>query len=533
MTAMTEDSSPGQSPESSEPANNAARLRNDLRQAEARAERAERALARIERSAKYTVGSLLVDAAKDPRKLLALPRDMWRVWKMRKSRRVALPVAPRARRDETLDLEAARLLLPRMSARSDRGMSIAGALTGITAQAWSAHAAVTTLLPHDAAALVMAVDADFVVIESAAALPGQPWSHLADPAAADRQAAALLLVDAAHAQGRPVVLLRNTAPWHTVFLDPLASLCDLVLDGPGSSRGLMWHPGIDLATWARIPLGSPDSAAVLSPASAVDALAGPRSTPAQRLLGLALDQAVRRAGMDVVTPDPRAEPMLARRDAIARAGVGLASPLSVSATRVGAAEGTLALLAAGRRVIGGADADLSDLLAGAPGFHRVSTADEVEAGLALSRVPLEPAERRAVLLRLLLGASVPAQLRELARLLHLPQQPGGAWDVSLVADPDSVDQVLLQTWLPREILVSVAPSDRARAALDDKGIRTVVLPESMLRHRASLSTACSTPFVASQVDLLDRDGIADLLVEEVGALPRLSRPTDAALWRVA
>ena len=105
-----------------------ARLMAELRQAQARADRAERELERTRRSASYVVGNMLVRAAKDPRRLLALPRDLWRVWRLRKSRRTspgstATPIRTR----EVLDLDAARLLIPRIAAVSPgRGLSIAG-----------------------------------------------------------------------------------------------------------------------------------------------------------------------------------------------------------------------------------------------------------------------------------------------------------------------------------------------------------------------------------------------------------------------
>lgn len=502
-----------------------ARLRGELSRTEARAERAERALERMERSAKYTVGALLVDAAKDPRKLLLLPRDMWRVWRLRRGRRTspAVVVAPRGRRDVILDSDAARLLLPRMSSRPEVAFSIVGALSRPMAREWAAAAAVTPTLPHDAADLALAVDPDVVVIESAAALPGEPWAYLGDPSAADRQIAAMRLIDAAHEMGRPVVLLRTTPPWHTAFLDPLARMCDLVLDGPGSRRGDPWNPGIDLSAWARLAPSAGDAVA----ARRTDALQAPRLSPTDRAVAARIDRAFLDSGTVLLSPDPRVPDAMA---AAREASFALADPLSVPDGIVGASTWTVAMLAAGRRVLGGPDADLRRLLRGAESAHVIVDDSSTSDIVADARAPMTDDLRRRVLRSLLLGASAPGQLQVLADRLGLLASPRSCWDVSLVADDVDVDAVLLQSWRPREVVVSSAPSDRVRTSLAEYGVAVTVMGSALPRTREESALACRSPFVVRQADLGDPHAIADLLVERIAGLPSIARPSDPTMW---
>lgn len=532
MSEPLADTAPGAAPDDLALAeergpSDSARLRAQVRQAEARAERAERALERMERSAKYTVGSLLVEAARSPRRLLLLPRDLWRVWRLRRRGRATSAPAggQRSRRDELLDIDAARLLVPRASARPDTAFAVVGALSASTAAAWSPYVAVTAALPHEAAETVLALGADVVVIESAAALPGEDWAFLGDPAAADRQLAAQRLIDAARGQGIPVVLVRNTPPAHTAFLDALASRCDLVVDGPGSRRGSPWQPGIDPAAWASAALGRDDRAVVVG----ADPFADPRTPLADRPLADALAHALRTAGIETVTPDPRMPLVPARRAAISVAAFGIASPLRVAEGTVGASSSSLGILASGRRLVGGHDPDLDRLLARAP-WAQVMVGDgtDLAAALASARVALTDEERRTLLREIVVHASTPVGLQDLAQRLGLRSRPVACWDVALALTDADVDAVLLQTWRPREVLATAAVPDRARDALAEHDI--VVIPMQGARSRDELSLAAASPLVAAQVDLSDRNALADLLAERIGALPARARHSDAALW---
>ena len=501
-----------------------ARLRAQLRRAEARAERAERALERMERSAKYTIGSLLAEAARSPRRLLLLPRDLWRVWRLRRSRRRA-PADVRAttRTRETSDLEAARLLLPRRAVRRDASFSIVGALSESTAAAWSPYAAVTSTLPHDGADLVAATGADLVIIESAAALPGGPWAFLGDPAAVDRQLAALRMIDAARAAGIPVAFLRSTPPAHSAHLDALARQCDLVVDGPGSRAHNPWNPGIDPAAWLTGLSGHDDRAALL--------LNDPFRDTRVPLLGGALTPSLARAldaaGITVVTPDPRLPVVPAQRAAVAEAALGIATPLMVTDDTVGAASSSLVVLASGRRLLGGADSDLDLLLPDAPWAHVViDWAADPAMAIDAARVPLTAHERFVLLRDLVLHASAPVALQRLAELAGIPGRPAACWDIAIFAHDPDIDDVLRQSWRPREVLSAESLSDRAVDTLADHDISVVLAGGT----RNELSLAAGAPLVASQVDLTDRHAIADLLVEHVAGMPPRARHSDAVLW---
>lgn len=507
-----------------------ARLESDVQRANARAERAERALERTQRSASYVVGNLLVRAAKDPKRLLTLPRDLWRIWKMRRSRRKspdAAPAGARTRRDAVLDIDAPRLLIPRTSvAPATRGsLAVAGALSHRTERAWAPYAAVSSALPHEAAALIEAVDADIVVIDTAAALPGESWAYLGDPAAVDRMRAAAALVDAAHAQGRPVVLLRTTPPSHTVFLSDLAARCDLVLDGPGSVRERPWHPGIDPAVWQ---VGAmPHSSGVFVAAESSTASPQDRELRASVLAAVHADR--------LRTPDPRLHRTRALAHAIKSSAWGIADPMSVAPERMGAGDTALALLAAGRKVVGGPDADLATLLSGHAGTRGAALLVDDPQGLpdaiAAAATPMTDAQRRAVLRALVLEASAPVQLSVLADLVDVEARPRAVWDVALVmSDLDDVDQLLLQSWRPREVVVQSGAPARAVDALAAEDIIVTPLPAEVVRQRSLLDMAVTTPLIASQVDLNDPHALVDLLVEQIAGLPPLPRSSDSVMW---
>lgn len=483
-----------------------ARLMAELRQAQARADRAERELDRTKRSASYVVGNMLVRAAKDPRRLITLPRDLWRVWRLRKARRTA-PAAAVARTRAVVDLDAARLLVPRLTtAAPGRGMSIVGAIASATARGWSPYAAVSPALPHEAAALVEAADPDVVIIDTSAALTGEDWSHLGSPAAADRLLAAGALVDAAHALGRPAVLLRMTPPSHTAYLDALAQRCDLVVDGPGSaSRSTRWHPGIDPLEQEPLPV-----------------------LPA--LLDLANWPAVGDSAPARVTMDPALPHDVAWSRALGSATGVLDKPLEPGI--IGLSIASAAALAAGRRVMRPDDHDLAHMLDRWPEARdAVSiTADPARlAALAASGPrPLSDDERRAVLAALLLTASAPVQLTILAHELKIASRPRSLWDVALVVEPGAdIDRVLAQSWRPREVVVTEPLSDRANDTLTEAGIEVVLAPPASLREPALLGVA--SPFVAFSVDSDNPHDLVELLAGHLLGQPTRAHVTDARL----
>lgn len=492
-----------------------AHLVAELRQAQARADRAEREVARTRQSAAYVVGDLMVRAAKEPRRLLTLPRDLWRVWRMRRHRRPAPrpTAASPARTREAVDRDATRLLVPRIaSVPPGRGLSIAGALSHETVRAWSPYAAVSAALPHEAAALVEAIDPDIVVIDTSAALPGQAWSHLGDPAAVDRLLAAGALVDAAHALGRPVVLLRMTPPSHTAFLDGLAERCDLVVDGPGSSRRHPWHPGID-------PL---DRVPAASAPSLLYAVREGRDDGDTRAIAAA---AMRTTRIDPSLPE----------DVAWHRALSAATGVLVETTRpglMGAASPGLCALASGRRLFAPGDHDLADMLEAWPaaGDALLAHADLTALVAAASRGPdaLSPGEHHAAFAAILLDASAPVQLTGLCQRLGLPARPRACWDIALVADAD-IDpaRVIAQAWRPREVITDSTIGDRARTALHDAGIEVIVAEGGEDLDIARLGVA--SPYVASHVDVRDPHDLLNLLAASLLGQGPLIHPNDARL----
>lgn len=492
-----------------------ARLRGELRQGLMRAERAERQLERVQASAKYQVGDLLVQAAKHPARLFLLPRDLWRIYSLRRARRrqpkptTAAPLQ-RARRDELLDLEAARLLLPRTAAAPAASFAIAGALSRATAEAWAPYAAVTTLLPHDAAELVLDVDADVVVIESAAALPGEMWSYLGDPSASDRERQALRLVDAAHERGRSVVFLRNTPPSHTVFLDELAARCDLVVDGPGSVRREPWHPGIDPFAWGSF--GAPDRSGVVLLGWPDDL----RSGPQERALVAAITSALAATVTHAV--DPRRPAGATTRRALRAATAGVAFPLTVSASRMGAAPSKLQILAAGLPLVSGPDQDLESSISS--GVHLVHDPSEAPLAVAATQAPLTGDQQQALRRELTVVYGAPVRLQDLAERLHLPSRPLAAWDITMVCQGDiPVDDILRQTWRPQEIVVNTPISDVTRDALP--GVTVTSLLGTDLSSPEAQRMASRNRHIVSDVNLSHSDALLDLLIDSASVRPAM------------
>lgn len=481
-------------------------LMSELRQARSRAERAERELERTKRSASYVVGNLLVRAAKDPRRLVTLPRDLWRIWRLRKSRRTTVAAAPAPTRTrELVDIDAARLLVPRLAAvPAGRGLSIVGAIGTATARNWGPYASVSPTLPHEATALVEATDPDVVIIDTSASLPGGGWSHLGSPAAVDRVLAAGALVDAAHAIGRPAVLLRMTPPADTAYLDALAARCDLVVDGPGAAdRHPSWHPGVD--PLAQVPL--PGEPALLDLANMI-AVASPRTR----------------------TLDHALPPDVAWTRALGQATGVLTAP--VARGLAGASLAGLSALVAGRRVLAPGDHDLARMIDPWPqARHAVTSTTDAERLAAVAAAgpsPLTADEHRAVTAAILLAASAPVQLTILAEMLGIDARPRSLWDVALVCDPGvDIDRVLAQSWRPREIVLPGPPPDRARDAALEAGIEVVIHPETVPMDPVLLAVA--SPYVAIQIDMLNPNDIVDLLAGHLIQQPPRSHPTDARL----
>jgi len=145
--------------------------------------------------------------------------------------------------------------------------------------------------------------------------------------------------------------------------------------------------------------------------------------------------------------------------------------------------------------------------------------------------PMTDAQRRAVLRALVLEASAPVQLSVLADLVDVEARPRAVWDMALVMpDLDDVDQLLLQSWRPREVVVQSGAPARAVDALAAEDIIVTPLPTEVVRQRSLLDMAVTTPLIASQVDLSDPHALVDLLVEQIAGLPPLPRSSDSVMW---
>ena len=460
---MLEDGSIIEAPESERLAKvtgDNARLRAEVRQSLARAQRAEAEVARVRSSTKFIIGDLLVQAAKHPRKLLLLPRDLIRLYRLRRHRRIAPEEAPsapnRAHRSELSDEHAARLLLPRVAAQSGALIALAGALEPVSQRMWTSAAAVTSVLPHDAAALMLDIDPDIAMIDSSAALPGGTWAHLGDTAATDRSIAALAMVTAARERGRPSVFFRTTSRTHTAGLDWLADRCDLVVDGPGSGSPSTWHPGVDLGAWVYTPSAS--------------------GNPSVAVLG-SLPSGFHKAAISENVPlryrNPTAPMVTALTQLISQATVAVLWSDNTHASASHLA--ILGALARGARVVVRADSEQADVLHGLnPGAAVISATDVSQLSQALDDAirlgPLTLVEHWEILRTMFHAVTTPVTLDDLARRLGIGAQPMAVRHVALIDDPSISTENLLaflnnQDFLPRELITSRDLSDRAQDSL--------------------------------------------------------------------
>lgn len=210
-----------------------ARLKAALADREARVQILEARVAALEASTSLRVGRAVTDAARKPGKgVVALPRELYRMWRHRGAPNVITSVDARER--------------PMFSARDEdrlvagtpmKGLIVAGVLGPAAAEAVGRAAHVVPLLPHDAALVLDTADVDLVIVDAAAGAPGGPWAYLGVPGVPDRERALLGLMEVARDRGRPLVLL-GTAPglaglgWDATLKDgtavdaALPGLCD-------------------------------------------------------------------------------------------------------------------------------------------------------------------------------------------------------------------------------------------------------------------------------------------------------------------
>jgi hypothetical protein len=229
------------------------RLARQLRETRMQLAMTQQRLTALQNSATMALGKTLVNAAKRPWPRGAqLPRDLYRMWRDRgapgKSGGATLAAALAAAQLADLKGTGGRFLsaltapgalsladpallgVGSLGSESPR-LVIAGALTSLACATLAPDAVVHPLLPHDADVLLEGTGADLVLIEAAALLPGSPWAHATDPAAADRGRRLARMIVMARSLGKPVALVRNVPPALLPGLGWVAQACDVVWDG--------------------------------------------------------------------------------------------------------------------------------------------------------------------------------------------------------------------------------------------------------------------------------------------------------------
>lgn len=468
-----------------------ARLTVELRQALARAQFAEAETARLRGSTKFQVGDLLVQAARHPRRLIALPRDLLRLYRLRRHRRTQpgsqeVTSPGRIRRSDLRNDSAARLLLPRLSERTDIPLSIAGAVDALTADHWRCCAAVTSVLPHDAAMLTAEADPDIVVIDTSSSAPLGTWSHLGNPAATDRAVAATEMIDAAKGNGRPVVLMRSDHD--NPGLDAIAARCDLVVGLPGSAIDDAWIPGIDLGVVSRIRPHSLAGQSATPRPSGVSIHAFCYSRQDRQIEGAWRDM-IDSSGRTQTLVDERAPEVSARLNAMMDSGV-VALHARAGNRVVGAPSVALTALACGLALVSPEDSDLQAIL-DVPGDARefgwfTYPAGDVAAAQtalddAISFTGMAAPAQWQVWRSLFLRGSTPASWAEMTRRLELSVRPLAVRDVAvcvldLAIDFDDIAKSLeRQVLRPREVIVSHDQAQHVRQSLHRHGARDIAV----------------------------------------------------------
>lgn len=196
-------------------------LRQALSEREAQLHEAQARLAALEGSTSFQVGRTLTAAAKRPgRGLMTLPRDLFRLWRgSQGSRSSTNRSKPGPVRSYEAQRQEARLLTGTPGADDGR-IVVAGILSPEARAALDPYVRVVPLRSHDTQVVFESIDVDALIITASAAAPGSSWSHVGDPAAADRTRALHWTVEAARSRGVPSILIADTpAPPALAALD--------------------------------------------------------------------------------------------------------------------------------------------------------------------------------------------------------------------------------------------------------------------------------------------------------------------------
>jgi hypothetical protein len=443
------------------------RLSRQLRDTRVQLAMTQTRLTALEQSSTMKFGRTIANAAKKPWPRGALlPRELYKLWKDRGAPKSGAANAANALAQAQLaDLKGSggrflsQLTAPGSLSLGDPALALAGlaggsgrlvitgAISALGCATLAPDAVVHPLLPHDADILVEATGADLVLVQASALLPGEPWAHATDPAAADRGRRLARMIVMARALGKPVVLLRDVPHSLMPGIGWLASSCDAVVDG-----GL----GVQLGRFN--PLGiSPGRSTEPVYAGARDL----REAPAVRALLDSLtgssseSAAVRVAG----ARSWRSLPALYREHAVL---------VTASASQA------LEQAASGARVIGPIGS----------GTDAAAVRSSIEA--ARSARPLTLPEIRAALRDIFVSSATPVRLTALMRAGSLPASLVGGRQVAVlaaVADAAAAGRLAAtvgaQRLRPAEVIVSCAPGSAASVrsvlgTLDGLKIRVVV-----------------------------------------------------------
>ena len=226
------------------------RLSRQLRDTRMQLAMTEARLSALEQSATMRFGRTIANAAKKPWPRGALlPRDLLKVWRDRGAPKTgaanaatALAAAQLADLKGTGGRFLSALTTPGAtpvadparalagSAGSPDGLVVTGALSALGCATLAPDAVVHPLLPHDADIMIEGTGADVVVVQASALLPGEPWAHATDPAAADLGRRLARMIVMARSLGKPVILVRDVPHSLMPGIGWLAASCDAVLD---------------------------------------------------------------------------------------------------------------------------------------------------------------------------------------------------------------------------------------------------------------------------------------------------------------
>jgi hypothetical protein len=455
------------------------RLSRQLRDTRVQLAMTQTRLTALEQSATMKFGRTIANAAKKPWPRGALlPRDLYKLWRDRGAPKSGAQNAAAALAQAQLaDLKGtggrflSQLTAPgRLSlgdpalaltpaADSAPALVVTGAISALGCATLAPDAVVHPLLPHDADIVVEATGADLVVVQASALLPGEPWAHATDPAAADRGRRLARMIVMARALGKPVVLIRDVPHSLMPGIGWLATSCDAVLDG-----GL----GVQLARFN--PLG------VTSARPTAPVYAGARDlreAPAVRML---LDELTAGGGPVQLAGARswRSLPALYRENAV-----------FVTAS---AAQG-LEQAASGARVVGplGSGTDAATVRA--------------ELAEARAALPLTLPELRAALRDIFLASATPVRLAALVEAAELPGSLVGGRQLGVLVSLAGAAQaerlaaaLVAQRLRPAEVIAScdASAAEAVRNALDvlgGHGIRVLVAPGAAPRPAAGVEWA--------------------------------------------